>query len=98
MGEPPPPPDELIFRMAPNNRVITLCNLKLDISQTPLGTAQYLWEYGTSKFGTGPPVTFDLFLWLKGELHQNGTCPVRYQFCQQPTYYLEIWHITCYGI
>ena len=23
-----------------------------------LGTSQYLWEYGTGKFGTGQPVTF----------------------------------------
>ena len=30
-----------------------------------LGTAQYLWQYGTGKFGTGPPVTFYFFLWHK---------------------------------
>ena len=28
-------------------------------SAQQLGTAQYLWEYGTGKFGTGAPVTFD---------------------------------------
>ena len=28
-------------------------------SAQQLGTAQYLWEYGAGKFGTGAPVAFD---------------------------------------
>ena len=28
-------------------------------SAQQLGIAQYLWEYGIGKFGTGAPVTFD---------------------------------------
>ena len=27
----------------------------------PLGTVQYLWQYGTGKLTTGPAVTFDLW-------------------------------------
>ena len=28
----------------------------LSLADATLGTGQYLWEYGTGKFATGPPV------------------------------------------
>ena len=51
--------------------IVMLLGLGYDVNHIalaqPLGTAHYLWECGTGKFGTGPPVTFDSFMWHKSK-------------------------------